>query len=117
MQNTPPATAAYGAAGAGADRDLALAKLPFSNIMRSEQAHQAWLTELLQRYDVPIPDKAEARAHVELPASLTEAFQAGVEANGWLQARRTTCRLSSGAPGEAKRPKEKETSCVRRLAS
>lgn len=63
-------TAIIGAYGAGA---------PFSNILEAEATHIALLTRLFEAYGLQLPENTAA-AKVTLPASLEEAYQAGVQA-------------------------------------
>lgn len=52
---------------------------PFSNIVRSEEQHIAWLEELFARHDLKVPVDA-SRDRVLVPVSLQEAFRTGVQA-------------------------------------
>jgi hypothetical protein len=52
---------------------------PFSNIMRAEEQHIAWLVEIFGRYGLTIPEDT-AGEHVALPADLKAAFATGVQA-------------------------------------
>ena len=51
---------------------------PFSNIQRAEENHIAWLVDAHRSYKLPVP-KDETIRYVKIPASLKEAFQAGVD--------------------------------------
>ncbi|QZA32447.1 DUF2202 domain-containing protein [Hydrogenibacillus sp. N12] len=53
---------------------------PYTNILQAEQTHIDLLLPLLEKYGVPIPNRAEASAHITNPASLLEAARAGVQA-------------------------------------
>lgn len=55
------------------------AQRPFSNIQRAEENHIAWLVDAYKNYKLPVP-KDDAGRYVKIPASLKEAFQAGVDA-------------------------------------
>lgn len=52
---------------------------PFSNIIRSEQTHIDWLLPLFEEYGVTVPVNDAASGTV-IPASLTEAYAIGVDA-------------------------------------
>jgi len=52
---------------------------PFSNIIRSEEQHIAWLTEIFDEYGLDLPADT-AGEHVALPADLKAAFATGVQA-------------------------------------
>lgn len=52
---------------------------PFSNIMNAETNHIAMLTELFTAYNLPMPANTAADK-VTVPATLAEAYQAGVNA-------------------------------------
>jgi len=52
---------------------------PFSNIIRAEEQHIAWLKPLFAKYGLQVPADT-SRGHVVIPASLKEAFQTGVQA-------------------------------------
>lgn len=52
---------------------------PFSNIMKAEENHIAWLKEEYASRSLPIPADEAAR-WVVLPATLKDAFEAGVKA-------------------------------------
>jgi hypothetical protein len=55
------------------------AQRPFSNIIRAEESHIAWLKDAYAQTDLSVPkDKAETFALA--PASLNAAFQAGIDA-------------------------------------
>lgn len=51
---------------------------PFTNIVRSEENHIAMLKVLFRAYGIPIP-KDEAAEYVELPPTVLEVAQAGIE--------------------------------------
>ena len=55
------------------------AQRPFSNIQRAEENHIAWLVDAYKARGITVP-RDEAVRYVKLPASLKEAFQAGVDA-------------------------------------
>ena len=52
---------------------------PFSNISRAESTHISWLEPLFEKYNLELPAN-ESDQLVVLPASLTDAYQAGVDA-------------------------------------
>lgn len=52
---------------------------PFSNIQRAEENHIAWLMDAYGTYGLPVP-RDEAARYVQMPGSLKEAFQTGVDA-------------------------------------
>jgi len=52
---------------------------PFSNIVRSEESHIAWLKDAYAAAKLPIPPDT-ASAYVVVPDTLKAAFQAGVTA-------------------------------------
>ena len=52
---------------------------PFSNIIRSEEQHIAWLVEIFDEYGLDIPTDTAAD-HVVLPKDLKAAFATGVQA-------------------------------------
>jgi len=52
---------------------------PFSNIIRSEEQHIAWLEQAFAEHGLKPPADTSAD-HVVVPASLKEAFQTGVQA-------------------------------------
>lgn len=52
---------------------------PFSNIMEAEKSHISWLEQAFKTYNIPIP-KDEASSYVVVPKTLTEAYEAGVQA-------------------------------------
>jgi len=52
---------------------------PFSNIMRAEESHIAWLREAYAQAKLA-PPKDEAASLVTAPSTLKEAFQAAVQA-------------------------------------
>jgi hypothetical protein len=53
---------------------------PFVNIMASEAKHIDALKTILDRYDVPYPTENPYLGEIDLPGSLAEAAQAGVDA-------------------------------------
>jgi hypothetical protein len=55
------------------------AQRPFSNIMRAETTHIALLNPLFEKYDVKIPQNTASR-YVVVPADITSALKAGVDA-------------------------------------
>ena len=55
------------------------AQKPFTNIIRAEETHISALEPLFTEYDVALPDNT-AEEYVVIPASLLEAYRAGVEA-------------------------------------
>jgi hypothetical protein len=95
----------YGSTGALADNDLTLADMltyalqdeylahaeyeyiigaygsirPFTNIIRAEETHIETLLPLFETYGIAVPEN-DADTRVASVASLTEAYQAGVEA-------------------------------------
>lgn len=52
---------------------------PFSNIIRAEENHLAWLSEAFAAYKLPFPAD-EASRHLVVPASLVDAYKAGARA-------------------------------------
>jgi len=52
---------------------------PFSNIIRSEEQHIAWLVDIFDEYGLDLPADT-AGEHVALPADLKAAFATGVQA-------------------------------------
>ncbi|MEW6564900.1 MAG: DUF2202 domain-containing protein [Spirochaetota bacterium] len=52
---------------------------PFSNIIEAEGTHVSWLEQAFKNYKLPIP-KDEAKAYIHVPATLKEAYEAGVQA-------------------------------------
>lgn len=52
---------------------------PFSNISKAETTHISWLEPLFVKYNLDLPVN-ESDQIVVLPASLTDAYQAGVDA-------------------------------------
>jgi hypothetical protein len=52
---------------------------PFTNIIKAEEQHIAWLVELFAGYGIDLPEDT-AEEHVSLPADLKAAFQTGVQA-------------------------------------
>uniref|UniRef100_A0A7C3IH13 DUF2202 domain-containing protein n=1 Tax=Gracilinema caldarium TaxID=215591 RepID=A0A7C3IH13_9SPIR len=52
---------------------------PFSNIIEAEGSHVSWLEQAFKNYKLPIP-KDEAKAYIHVPATLKEAYEAGVQA-------------------------------------
>jgi hypothetical protein len=52
---------------------------PFSNIIEAEGTHVSWLEQAFNNYKLPIP-KDEAKAYIHVPATLKEAYEAGVQA-------------------------------------
>lgn len=52
---------------------------PFSNIMRAEKQHIAWLLPLFEQYAIEVPE-IDASEHIVLPDSLSEIHAAGVQA-------------------------------------
>jgi len=95
----------FGAAGAAADQELTLADMltfaiedeylahgeyqyildtfgsrnPFSNIIKAEETHINLLLPLFEQYTIPVPEDQSGNFLI-LPASITEALQAGVQA-------------------------------------
>ena len=52
---------------------------PFSNIIRAEEQHIAWLKEVFAKYGLPVPADT-AKGRVTVPAALKEALETGVQA-------------------------------------
>ncbi|MDX9783182.1 MAG: DUF2202 domain-containing protein [Spirochaetia bacterium] len=52
---------------------------PFSNIMKAEENHLAWLKDAYAAYDLSFPAD-DSSAHLHIPASLLEAYKTGVQA-------------------------------------
>lgn len=52
---------------------------PFSNIAKAETTHISWLEPLFEKYDIDLPVN-ESDQIVTLPTSLTNAYQAGIDA-------------------------------------
>ena len=52
---------------------------PFSNIARAEENHLAWLKDAYAVYAIAFPSDQSA-AHLAIPATLLEAYKAGVQA-------------------------------------
>ncbi len=52
---------------------------PLCSLLRAESMHIAALSALMQAHDIPVPEDAAA-GQVKVPATLTEAISAGVEA-------------------------------------
>ena len=52
---------------------------PFSNIIKAEEQHIAWLVDIFARYKLDLPEDTAAE-HVVLPADMKSAFQTGVQA-------------------------------------
>ena len=52
---------------------------PFSNIIRAEENHLAWLRDAFAAYKLPFPVD-EAFSHLVVPATLTDAYRTGVQA-------------------------------------
>lgn len=52
---------------------------PFSNIIKSEGTHISLLEPLFDKYNVVIPNK-DWESLLEVPSSLNEAYEVGVEA-------------------------------------
>ncbi len=52
---------------------------PFSNIIRAELTHIGWLVDAYKFAKLPVPPD-EAEKYIVIPASLDEAFKAGVQA-------------------------------------
>jgi hypothetical protein len=52
---------------------------PFSNIIKSEESHIAWIKEAYTRLSLPVPADT-ASTHVVIPSTLDEAFKTGVQA-------------------------------------
>jgi hypothetical protein len=52
---------------------------PFSNIIRSEEQHIAWLKELFTQHNLKVPADT-SRDHLLIPVDLKAAFQTGVQA-------------------------------------
>jgi len=98
-------SAEFGAAGAAADQELTLTDMltfaiedeylahdeyqyiietfgsrnPFSNIIKAEETHISMLLPLFEQYTIPVPEDQSGN-YLILPASITEALQAGVQA-------------------------------------
>ena len=56
---------------------------PFSNIIRAEQNHQAWLIDLMHTYGMSVPANADlgsAEIAAAVPASIGDACALGVQA-------------------------------------
>lgn len=53
---------------------------PFSNIVNAEQRHESFLLPLFAKYGVTTPKNEFDPAKIDVPASLSEACKAGVEA-------------------------------------
>ncbi len=103
--DTTVSLAGYGSTGALADSDLTLADMltyalqdeylahaeyeyiidtygsirPFTNIIRAEETHIETLLPLFETYGIAVPED-DASTRVAAVASLTEAYEAGVEA-------------------------------------
>jgi len=95
----------YGAVGALSDKDLSISDMlmyavqdeylahgeymaimekfgsqkPYSNIVRSEETHLAYLEEVYTAYDLEFPDDT-SKDHLIIPLDLLEAAQTGVQA-------------------------------------
>ena len=52
---------------------------PFSNIIRAEENHLAWLRDAFAAYKLPFPAD-EASSHLIVPATLIDAYRTGVQA-------------------------------------
>lgn len=52
---------------------------PFSNIMKAEEQHISMLTELFNKYTIPIPED-KSKDYVVIPNSLNESYNTGVKA-------------------------------------
>ncbi|MDX9827466.1 MAG: DUF2202 domain-containing protein [Spirochaetia bacterium] len=52
---------------------------PFSNIMKAEENHLAWLKDAYAAYEIAFPADQSA-AHLHIPATLLEAYKTGVQA-------------------------------------
>lgn len=52
---------------------------PFSNIVNAERRHEEFLIPLFDRYGIPVPENEITRSPSDVPATLTEACQAGIE--------------------------------------
>ncbi|CDF57547.1 ferritin-like domain-containing protein [Thermobrachium celere] len=63
--------------------ELALKSLgdekPFNSIINSEVHHINWLKELLQKYNIPIPED-RSYEFLKMPSSLDEALEYGIHA-------------------------------------
>ena len=53
---------------------------PFTNIIRAESTHIAELLPLFETYQVPVPAESTVAGQAVIPATLTETFAIGVEA-------------------------------------
>ncbi len=53
---------------------------PFSNIIRAEEQHIAWLKEVFAKYALTVPADS-AKGRVTVPAALKEALETGVQAD------------------------------------
>jgi len=52
---------------------------PFSNVVKAEESHIAWLAEIYAAREIPVPvDKATSI--VSVPSSVKDALQAGIQA-------------------------------------
>lgn len=52
---------------------------PFSNIIKAEEEHISMLTELFNKYNIPIPED-KSKDYVMFPNSLNESYNTGVKA-------------------------------------
>ena len=52
---------------------------PFSNIIKAEEQHISMLTELFNKYTIPIPED-KSKDYVVIPNSLNESYNTGVKA-------------------------------------
>ena len=52
---------------------------PFTNIIRSEEQHIAWLKDIYKVYSLPVPPD-NAKDHVVMPENLKAAYETGVTA-------------------------------------
>ncbi|MCA1949312.1 MAG: DUF2202 domain-containing protein [Treponema sp.] len=52
---------------------------PFSNIMEAEKTHISWLEQAFKTYKIAIP-KDESASFIVVPKTVTEAYEAGVQA-------------------------------------
>lgn len=52
---------------------------PFSNIIRAEENHLAWLRDAFAAYKLPFPAD-EAASRLAMPTSLADAYKTGVQA-------------------------------------
>lgn len=66
-----------------AEYEAALAKFgdarPFSNIVNAEKRHESFLLPLFEKYGVKVPENEFTKDKAQVPATLAEACQKGVE--------------------------------------